>query len=272
MSQENIFSGQTTDPAAVQNQNSNVPESNPFADLLGSIKNESGEQKYRDLQTALTALKSSQEYIPQLKTEKERLEQELRKMQEENSRLRAVEETVTKLTQQPNQQTTTQTQSIDPDAIVNLVNQTLTQKEQESLKKQNLGAVVAKMQEAFGAEAEKKFYSKASELGMAVEDINTLAAKSPTAVLELFGIKTTSQVQTQRNPNPTTTTINTAAITPASESFIGRNTKPVILGATTQELSEERANSVKLVEELHKQGLSTYDLTDPKMYFKHFKV
>ena len=77
MSNENIFNNDST-----QNQNSNDAvanasngqSDNSFADLLGSIKNERGEPKYKDVQTALDALKHSQDFIPQLKIEKEQLE------------------------------------------------------------------------------------------------------------------------------------------------------------------------------------------------------
>lgn len=269
MSDNNIFSGQTPDQPAVDNNN-NVQNTDQFANLLGSIKNERGEPKYKDLPTALEALKHSQDFIPQLKTDKERLEQELARMREENARLKAVEETVERLTkQQPSENVNTNTNSLDPDAIVNLVNQALTQKEQAALQKQNVNQVVGVMKDQFGADAEKVFYSKAQELGMAVEEINALAAKSPAVVLKLFGVESKDSTKLQFK-TPTTSSVNTTGITPHKESFIGRNSKPVILGATSQELGAERENAVRLVEELHSQGLSTYDLTDPKQYFKFF--
>ncbi len=270
MSDQNIFNGQTTDQNVAQNNNNNVQNDNPLADLLGSIKNERGEPKYKDLQTALDALKHSQEFIPQLKTEKERLEQEAARLREENARLKTVQETVEQLTQQQRQETVhTNTNNLDPDAIVNLISQTLSQREVEATKKVNTSKVVDQMQQAFGNDAEKVFYDKAKELGMTAEDLNNLAAKTPVAVLQLFGIANKTLHQ-QPYKAPNTGSINTTGITPHKETFMGRNSKPVILGATSQELSVERENAVKLVNELHSQGLSAYDLTDPKVYFKHF--
>ncbi len=58
---------QPEQPAAPQ------PSDNVFADQLASITNERGEPKYKDLPTALQALKHSQEYIPSLKQENETL-------------------------------------------------------------------------------------------------------------------------------------------------------------------------------------------------------
>lgn len=266
MTQENIFQTQTTE---TKEQTQNVSKENPFADLLGTIKNERGEPKYKDLNTALDALKHSQEFIPQLKSDKERVEKELEDARKEIERLKAVEDSVTRLTSGQSPQTTQTSQGLDAEAVANLVTQTLQRRETESTQKANLSSVVNTLQQAFGQDAEKNFYSKANELGISVEEMNTLAAKSPKAVYDLFGLSSKNTSTSGKLPQ-TSPSINTAGYQPQKESFVGRNIKPVILGASTEELNQERANAATLVEELHSQGLSTYDLTDPKVYFKHF--
>lgn len=265
MPDTNIFNqNQTTD----SNQNQTNSSDTSFTDLLGSIKNERGEPKYKDVQTALQALQHSQEFIPQLKTEKEQLEIELANLKKEVERLKTVDETVSRLTSPQSQQTTQQSTGLSAEDVTNLVSQALSRKESEAVQKANLNTVVSQLQEVFGKDAETNFYSKAKELGMSVEEMNSLAAKSPQAVFKILGIE---KKAVQSTPSLSTKpSLNTDGYQPQPTSFVGRNSKPVILGASTEELQQERDNSVKLVEELHNQGLSTYDLTDPKTYYKYF--
>lgn len=267
---ENIFNQEN--PVQTPGQNSSVQNPNDaLATMLQDIKNERGEPKYRDVQTAIEALRHSQEFIPQLKEEKERLAREASELRSEVERLRAIEDTVTKLTsgnalEKPAPQVAPQT--LNPEEVAKLVEKTLTQREVEVQRKTNLQSVVSTMQQSFGDKAEETFYQRAKELGLSVEAINNLAASSPTAALKLFGIGDT---RTKQNlPSPTKPSVNADAFKPQQETFIGRNQKPVILGSTTQELMSEMRNAHNLVEELHSQGHTVHDLTDPKVYFKHF--
>ncbi len=276
---DNIFNAGGT-PAPAQGTGGaatppNGQTNDPFADLLGSIKNERGEPKYRDVATALEALKHSQEFIPQVKTQLEEKERKLAELLAENARLKTVEETLAKFTSQSQTPQATPVQNptnsgLTPEAVAELVTKTLSQREAEAIQKANISQVVAKASEVFGAEAQKVFYEKAKEVGLSAEQINTLAKQSPQAVFNLLGMNTT-QKQNTGFPVPTSGSINTAGYQPSPQSFLGKNTKPVILGASTDDLKQENANAKALVEQLHSQGLSTYDLTDPKVYFKHFK-
>ena len=72
-------------------------------------------------------------------------------------------------------------------------------------------------------------------------------------------------------PAPTSGSVNTSGYQPTPQSYISKNPKSAILGATTNELRQENDNARKLVEELHSKGMSTYDLSDPKQYFKLFQ-
>ena len=264
MSEQNIFSENTNPPAGGDATPPN-DQSNQFADLLGSIKNDRGEPKYKDVKTALEALKHSQEYIPSLKEEKERTASELAALKAEVERLKNIEDVVERLSSQQSQEKPPA--GLSEDAVANLVNQTLTKREQAALREANIKGVVARMQQALGAEADKAFYSKAAELGMTAEQINNLAAQSPTAVLKLFGLEGTQQpVQSKQVQS----SVNTAGLQPHVNSFIGANTKQTNVGATTADLTEEYSNSKKMVEELHAKGMTVYDLTDPKEYRKVF--
>lgn len=276
MSDANLFGDQGT-PAQV---NGNGGQSTPpngqsndvYADLLNSIKNERGEPKYKDVQTALDALKHSQEFIPQVKTENEQLKRELEAARAEAARVKELEETLTRLSsgQEPQKQQTTATQGLDEEAVAKLVSQTLERQEREKKAKENTAVVVNKMKEVFGDKAGDLFYAKAKEFGLSADQVNSLAAQSPQAVFNLYGIGQT-QKSNSGFPAPSTGSVNAGGYQPQKQSYLGKNDKPVLLGASTEEVRQERQNAIALVDELHANGLSTFDLTDPKQYFKYFK-
>lgn len=264
---DNIFN-QNSDQTTDQNNPSTQQVQQPaFDTLLASIKNEKGESKYKDVPTALDALKHSQDYIQQLKEERDRLAAERAELASQNDKLKTLEDTVFKLTSQQQQPNTTPV--ISEEVVANLVQETLTKREQAQVQQANVSKVVNQMQASFGENAEKAFYEKANEIGLSPQQINALAAQSPQAVLRLFGLEN-SQTQ-QRFPSAPQSSVNTSGFTPKQQSFIGRNLNQALIGATTQDLMTERENSKRLVEELQANGMSTNDLTDPKTYFKYFK-
>lgn len=260
-------SGTSPNNAGSNPATTNVP--NDVATILESIKNERGEPKYKDLNTALQALQASQEYIPTLKTQYETERLEAQRLREENARLKTIEETVEALTQRQTQNGTPPPAGLDEGQIAELVNRTLSAKEAQAKSQANQLEVVSSLQHVFGADAEKKFNEKAQELGMSVQELNALSAKSPKAVLSMLGV--TGQSAPKPNTSVTQGTVNTSAFQPNPETFIGRNTKPTLIGATSQDLQMESAASRKMVDELHAQGKSVHDLTDPKVYFKLFR-
>lgn len=249
---------------------SNAQANTDIATLLSSIKNERGEQKYADLPSALEGLRNAQEFIPNLRTQLTEKEQEIERLRAAAERAAELERTISELTANQNQGQNTSAPVLDESVVADLVNRTLTQREQQALAQANLAKVTSTLQSVFGSDAEAKFYGKAKELGMSVQEINALAAKSPAAVLTMLGVSQAAN-NTQTQSKPTTGTVNTAAFTPNNESFIGRNTKQVIVGATSQDIAESFDRAKKMTEELHNKGMSVYDLTDPKQYFKFFK-
>lgn len=247
-----------------------LTDATQVATLLSSIKNERGEQKYHSLDAALEGLRNAQEFIPSLRQQAAEKDAEIERLRVQAERAVELERTLEALTNQPDQRPNTTAPALDESALAALVNRTLTQREQQALAQANLSAVVQTFQTKFGAEAEAKFYGKASELGMSKEEVNALAAKSPKAVLTMLGVNDQSAFKPNQ-PTTTTGTVNTAAYTPTPETFIGRNPKPVIVGATYQDINESMQRAKKMVEELHAQGKEVHDLTNPKTYFQFFK-
>jgi hypothetical protein len=269
--QTSIFNGNTnteTPPnTSVNSNNTNANSENDFTTLLGSIKNEAGLPKYKDTAEALNGLKHAQEYIPQLKGELSNKDRELETLRNEVLRLKTVEETVLKLTERQENAGNTNPAVFDEQKLADMISRTLSQKETEASQKANLSSVVSALQQSFGADAEKTFYSKAAEMGMTVAQINALAATSPSAALTLLGVKGKVVPQEQK---PQTSGVNTSGFQPQQETFVSRNTVSTSVGATSSELMNEHRNSKKMVEELHAQGVSVHDLSDPKKYFQYF--
>lgn len=191
-----------------------IPET--AQDLVGEGK------KYSTVEAALSALAPSQSHIATLEAEAEEMRQEL-------ARRQTAAELVEQINKTPSgEQTAPQ---FDPSQLDALIEQKLSSKEQAKVAEQNTKSVVSKMTEVFGdkAKAEEMYVGKAKELGLSVEYMNTLAATSPKAVLELYGIKDKTQVA----PAKIHSDVNTEAVhnAPAPEKPL----RSVMGGASTRE-------------------------------------
>jgi hypothetical protein len=243
----------------------NVQNDQAITTMLAGIRNEHGEQKYRTLDDALKALKHSQEYIPQLTTKLAQQEAELLSAKSAASKVEEIERTLQALTQQKTEAITNANPGISAEQVADLVNQTLTRKQQETIAQSNITSVVANLQAVYGTEAEKVYNAKAQEFGMTVAELNALAAKTPAAVLNLIGVK-----KGQSPGSPVHGSLNAGGFAPKPNSKIGRNETIVSIGATSHELAQEWQNAREMRDELEASGMSIDDLTEPKNYYKYF--
>lgn len=251
-------------------QPTNVPNANPYADLLQGIRNETGAPKYATVEDALKALPHANSFIEQLKREKAEADAELTRLRGAADKTTELERTVQELLNRANNGSD-KNQGVTPEEIAEVVNRTLTQRDTEASAKQNQATVIQNALKAFGTkeEAEKKFIEAAQVAGLSVKEFNDLAAKSPKVVLTMMGV-TEQAVQRQHTTAPGASVVNTAGFTPAQESFVGRNKERTNVGASTSELQVERQRANKMVEELHAAGMTVHDLTNPKIYKKYF--
>jgi hypothetical protein len=263
-------SSATPTPPAGSNP-ANVSQPSAVDTMLLSIKNERGEPKYKSLEEALNALKHSQEYIPQLSQKITERERELDEARQAAAKVAQLEDVVRNLTQQSNPNANTTPQGMTAEQVAELVNSTLSRKQQEEIAQRNTSIVAQTVASKFGAEAEQKFYDKAEELGMTKQEFNALASKNPKAVLSLLGITDTAVPTPQGKQSTQVTALNTAGFQPQNETLIGPNKVPTLIGATTKQLNEEAARSRAMVEELHASGKEIKDLVHPSVYFKVFQ-
>lgn len=250
--------------------NTPTPNADPVVTMLQSIKNEKGEPKYKSLEDALKALQHSQAYIPAITEEKKKMEFELEQLRNQVSKVNELEDTVKKLMSNTSAPATTAAPTIDEGKIKELISNSINEVKTREEMDRNTKSVVAAVAQRFGDKSEEVFYNKAAELGMTKAEINHLSATRPKAVLSLLGIQDTVVPPQSRQQSTQGTALNTAGVEPTQTTYIGKNKEPVIIGATTQQLRQESDRSKKMVEELHAQGKTVYDLTDPKTYFKYF--
>ena len=243
-----------------------VTPSSAFDTILADIRNPNGEQKYRSVQDALYALRHSQEYIPTIKNEVAQKDQEINELRNKLKEVDTLRETVEALTR--NQELkTTPSNPIDEETIANLVGNQITAIERTRTAQANQRDVVESLSAKYGDKAKDVFYEKANQLGLAPEDIEALAARSPQAVKSLFNIGDATPKSATKSPiQSTTSPVNDSS----SFSYIGQETHKLPIGASSRDYAILQDNAKRMVEEMSQAGLSIHDLTDPKVYFKYF--
>lgn len=244
MSTQTVFSAegdQTTD-VKVENKIPESPES-AFANQLAEIRNERGEPKYKDLQAALEALKHSQEYIPSLKSDKEKLEQELEAARQELLKRKSVEEFMDRLkpTQQEapmTQPDTTSVNGLTQEQVMGMLEQLvpnyISQHQQQSVEQQNILSVDQKLKEAYGDKVQDVVKRRMEELGVTAKDLEQLSAKSPKMVLSLFDVKP------QGNPKPNMPSVN-LPLGGQPKTELARPERSLLSGATSKQQAEYMA-------------------------------
>ncbi len=184
-------------------QETPAPQSLPqdlFANQLKEIVDETGRQKYNTPEDALKALKHSQEYIPSLKGQVSQYEQEIAQLKAELEKRSSVEDIVSRLTNKPqeNPQETPKPAGLDETAILAMIQNQLSAKEQNALRTANLKNVSDALTAKFGDKAKEALANKAAELGVTLERMKQMAEETPQLVTSLFNA---SQIPT---PKPTT--------------------------------------------------------------------
>jgi hypothetical protein len=218
-------------------------------DLLVSIKNEQGEQKYKTIEEAIKALANSQAFIPTLLNEKKTLEDEIVTLREKAKKADNIDEVLGKLRGQnedTNREVTPPAGSLSEEAVVNLVRKVLNDTQTESVVKTNRATVQKALTDKFGEKTGEMVAKKAAELNTTPEKLGDLAAGNPNLVLALFqtaGVKsvtpTTSSVHLPHDSNPAP---------------LDKPAKSLLLGATSK---DQKDFMMKVKEEVYRK----YDVT-----------
>lgn len=217
MSDESIFEGQTPADGDTQPQVSTPTLPDSVKELVGPGK------KYATVEKALEALAPAQSHIATLEAELK----ELRAKAEGVVSVEQVYATVQELLEKERRPAVTP--ALDEASLTGLLDRTLTAREQAAAKQQNIETVKSALTDKFGDKANEQFKAKAQELGLPISALNDLAAKSPKAVLEYFGVKPSGA------PARTSSTVNTAALSTRQPD--AQPLKTVMAGATTKEVT-----------------------------------
>lgn len=180
-------------------------------------------KKYKSPEDALKSVPHAQEHISTL-------ENELAQVKEELIKRKTAEELLDELKSGTAPvEHTTQESEVSQDKIEQLVNSTIAQREKATVAKSNAGSVAKHFTEQYGDQAEAAYNQIAKDSGLSVQQLNNLAATSPSAVLKLAGAVNKAPVG-----KATQGDVNTQALSQATptENFSAK-VKP---GATTKEL------------------------------------
>ena len=234
--QSNLFNQPSSNP--VVDQQPNAPVQDPLKDLLASIHNEQGQPKYRDVPTALEGLRHAQGFIETLKAEKQALEAEHQRLRAELEKRQSVEDIVGRLANSQGNASTTNTESLTPEQIAELVKNQFVNIQTQTAKESNLKSVNDALVKRFGDKAGEVLKAKADELGVTVKRLGEIAQESPAAVLAYF-----PSTQQQSGPSPS---LNTSAFQQAPvEQDIQAPSKSLLSGAS----SRDQAAYMKQIQE-----------------------
>jgi hypothetical protein len=205
-------------------------------DFIGSGK------KYQTVEDALKSVPHAQKHI-------QTLEQELQNLKEELVKRKTTAELLDNFKSGLPQENTPQVVEFDQDKLAELVDRTLTAKEQQRKAHDNVLSVVNKFTEKFGdkSKAEEAYAFIAKESGLSLAQLNSLAASSPSAVLKLAGL-TTNAPQMASKPTGSINTQYMATNQPQQNA-----SARVPKGASTRDL----VNAWKVAGDKVKQQIST---------------
>lgn len=244
--QTSVFTDQNSAATPpVQQQQQAAPDA--YEDLLKGIKNDAGLPKYATLEDALNALKHSQEYIPQVKTQLSQKEQELVDLRAQLAQQASLEDVVSRLTKpsQPEPQDNHPKGSgLDESAVMQLVQQQLERNQQVQSAQANQQQVENALKSKFGDKAAEVVKQRAAELGLTPQALGELSSKSPQAVLALFN------TQGSQGPKPTTSSVNTSNFS-QPQTALERPTKSLLTGASSK---EQAAYMTKIREEVYRKN------------------
>lgn len=178
-------------------------------------------KKYKSPEDALKSVPHAQQHI-------QTLEQELAEAREELTKRKTTQELIDEIKSGiPTTATTVPVEGINQDNLMDLVNQTLSIREQQAKAKSNADIVAKQFTNQYGDQAEATYNSIAKDLGLTIPQLNELSAKSPRVVLKAAGLQTASA------PSRIEGDVNTQALSQTSKAPLA---SAKVQGGSTKEL------------------------------------
>jgi hypothetical protein len=191
-----VFTDGTATAQTEQNAEQTQQEATPQESYLQKLVEAKGEN-WKDPEVLAKGKLEADGYIKTLEEQLAQMREDLKKQEYQAQVLeqlqnKAADSTAAK-TGVPNDNGSAEAQnttaSFSEEDLKSLVEQTLTQREQQASVKQNLAQVDKALDDIFGTEALAVVQKKAQELGMSIERMQDIAAESPNAFFALIGEK-----------------------------------------------------------------------------------
>ena len=213
-----------------------VEAAKPTITLPDSVKDLVGEgKKYASVEKALEALAHSQAHIATIEADNKVLREKAEKALTTEDVYATVQELIKKESE------TRSPVVVDEGMIAEMLDRRIAAQRERETTEANVAAVRKALRDKFGDKAEEAYRSRAAELGIGVEFMNGLAAKSPAAVLEYFGVKPNAASV----PARTSGSLNTDAL--ANIHQPQKPVKTVMGGATTKDVTNAWLEAKKRV-------------------------
>jgi hypothetical protein len=156
-------------------------------------------------------------FIDFLKEQNKNLKEELDKRVNAEDLLKELKETRTKEDTKVSEEPTGS--GLKPEDIESLVQKSLKNASEKEIATRNVSLVDAKVRETYGDKAEEFIKSKAKELGLGLQYLGDVAARSPVAFFNLVGLDKGNTTPFE----PTKSTVNTEAAFSSSNNTPGTN-------------------------------------------------
>lgn len=168
-----------------------VPQNDPFADQLSGIKNENGEQKYKDVGTALKALQDSQQFIRQLKEEKALAESKLEQASSELAKMGSIDDFVKKISPDSKPSTHSETpkgvEGLSEEKVAEILDRRMAQQSQRAAEESNLRQVIEALNSVYGDQTPEHIKNKASEYKTTPAALKEMAKTNPQMAMAILG-------------------------------------------------------------------------------------
>lgn len=234
MSEQTIFNGEGDQtPPVVTPPSPVVPTE--LQELVGQGK------KYATLDDAIKSVPHAQTHIAKLEQEAAQLREELQKRKAAEDLLADIKAGITQ------QGETTPKVDLSQETVSNIVKNVLRQEQESNIQAQNAKSVMTAFETAFGdkQKAEQEYIKIAEKNNLPVQMLNQLAMTSPEAVLNLAGLKKTTQPVGKVSSDVNTINFNTTEPEmPSAKLKPGATTKDMVaaLQAARQKVLSRQSN------------------------------
>lgn len=234
MSEQTIFNGGADQtPPVVTPPSPVVPTE--LQELVGQGK------KYATLDDAIKSVPHAQTHIAKLEQEAAQLREELQKRKAAEDLLADIKAGITQ------QGETTPKVDLSQETVSNIVKNVLKQEQESNIQAQNAKSVMTAFETAFGdkQKAEQEYIKIAEKNNLPVQMLNQLAMTSPEAVLNLAGLKKTTQPVGKVSSDVNTINFNTTEPEmPSAKLKPGATTKDMVaaLQAARQKVLSRQSN------------------------------